>query len=197
MIIIDIETLGVGARAAIMSIAAIHIDKFVADPITLVPNNQFSVNVDLYSNIAFNREFDADTVKFWSDNKKKLHLFSSDTTTLHNAIVALLQFVDCDEYKDELIYCNPASFDHTIVKTAMRDLNLIPYHHWRERCYRTYINDISSLTGIKYRDIPGVKEYMKVMEEGAHIPINDCIKQSVIMNFVHNHVTRPIANTSI
>lgn len=133
---VDIETLGTGTNAVILSIGAVGLSlggnmvefNEIIDPNSL-PRDKFSI--------------DFDTVRWWMLNSEVARKRICEASYGTPANVALEQFCkwvkryfDCDKVK---VWGNGASFDQPILNNAFRAFGIAtPWKFWNERCYRTF-----------------------------------------------------------
>lgn len=135
-IMIDLETMGTGPDAAIVSIGAVRFD-------TNGPTDKgLGIPVDLQSCITHGLTIDASTVQWWlrqSDEARKgvTRLF---TETLDCTLTALSEYIAAKD-GDLEIWGNGADFDNVILASAYRACRLeTPWTFWQNRCYRTLKN---------------------------------------------------------
>lgn len=190
-IMIDTETLSTKSNAAILSVAAV---KFLPDVVQTDAelrsiDNWMYFNIDIYDSIRMNRDVNMETVLWWSTQKPAAwDALQADRQKFFSAMIMTSSFLQVVSEEMPFIYCNPASFDFPILKSAFEQFNIKTWEHYQERCYRTYINEISKLVGIRYKDITSVKEFMRSYKGDAHNAMDDCIKQIGIMQRVRKYV---------
>lgn len=129
----DLETLGTGSNAVIISIGAVEFD-----PETQTLGRTFYEVVDPQSCVDVGMEMDCSTVMWWmkqSDEARKA--FERNGTTISSV---LFNFGDWYP-KDACLWGNGATFDNVIVKNAYSACRLkSPVPYWADRCYRTMKN---------------------------------------------------------
>lgn len=128
---LDLETMGNGANAAIIAIGAARFD---AGEIT----DEFYTVIDLATSVAAGLEMDASTVMWWmkqSDEARRQ--FERESVELKEA---LKQFADWIG-EDAQVWGNGAAFDNVILSNAYIKCGMEqPWEFWNDRCYRTVKN---------------------------------------------------------
>lgn len=134
---IDIETLGTGPNAAILTIAGIrfnkdHNYKSIRNPHEL---DYFYTRVDTESQS--HRDIDDDTVAWWAkqDEDVKIEAFSEeDRLSISDAMTAFNYWArSADRY-----WANGAAFDFPILETSNRQLGFAsPWNYWQAMDART------------------------------------------------------------
>lgn len=143
-VMIDIETLGNGNEAALLSIGACKFD----------PNNprkkiedSFYVAIDPATCQAYGLKIDATTVMWWMDdqrNEARSRLMADDRTDLATALEGFSMWFG---NKSMPVWGNGATFDNVIMRSAYAKIgDEAPWKFWDDRCYRTLKN---FATGIK------------------------------------------------
>ncbi len=135
-VMLDLETLGKGDRAAIISIGAV---KF--DPAGVGVESGFYVNVDAESAQAYGLQIDASTVMWWLHADREVARRALLESTPVGLAEALDGFADWFGTDSLPTWGNGATFDNIITRNAFaavgRDL---PWKFWDDRCYRTLKN---------------------------------------------------------
>lgn len=130
---IDLETLGTGNNACILSIGAVLFDP-QGDRI----HSKFEVHVDPASCVAAGLQMDASTVVWWLDperdaarNELTKH---KNRSTLVDALSKTSKFL----VNDIPVWGNGATFDNVILRSAYKAAGMAcPWMFWNDRCYRT------------------------------------------------------------
>lgn len=134
-VMLDLETMGNGPRAAIAAIGAVEFD---------IPSREigdlFYAVVDLESAVAAGGVIDASTVCWWmrqSDEARQLFAQGGEHIAL-----ALQQFstwlADRGPVDEVRVWGNGAAFDNVVLGSAYTALSLPqPWRFWNNRCYRT------------------------------------------------------------
>lgn len=136
-IMIDLETMGNSADAAILSIGA------CAMSAELGIGSAIYRPVSLASSIAAGGVVDASTVLWWAGqgDKARATLGQCDDTGMEitTALAELMLWMDqLGPKKERRVWGNGADFDLPILASAIRRSGFdVPWHHWNSRCYRT------------------------------------------------------------
>jgi DNA polymerase III epsilon subunit-like protein len=145
-VMLDLETMGNGNNAAIVSIGAV---KFTADEIT----DEFHVGVHLESSTALGLKIDADTVMWWLHPDRaeaRQQLLNLEAVDLPSALIGFSEWFG----EEKPIWGNGSTFDNVILRSAYAACQIsYPARFWNDQCYRT----------LKYR-APGVS----LVREGTH-----------------------------
>jgi len=134
-VMIDIETMGKGSRAAILSIGAVKFNPlYVGQPI----EDSFHVGVTLESCARHGLNLDASTVEWWLDPARRpawdAHL-TLDKVDLWEALEGLRFWFGS---KSLPTWGNGATFDNVILRNAYAATDQVcPWEFWDDRCYRT------------------------------------------------------------
>lgn len=135
-IMLDLETMGIGNEAAIVSIGAV---KF--DPMGSGINDAFYVGVDLSSATACGLKIDGSTVLWWLDAERdaaRKSLMVSDFIDLPEALDGFAQW-----YGESSLptWGNGATFDNVVMRNAFNRVGLrCPWSYKHDRCFRTFKN---------------------------------------------------------
>ena len=153
-IMLDIETMGTGDNAAIMSIGACYFD-----PLTGEVGKTFHEQVSLESCVALGMEIDASTVIWWmgqSDEARSKFYSNSKAKSCQRVIAELRCFIDVSAK----VWGNGIGFDNVKVNNLTRLTGHEPlWEFWNDRDVRTIV-DLGKLIGADpKRDMPfdGVK----------------------------------------
>ncbi len=142
-IMLDLETLGTGSNAPIISIGAVFFD-----PLTGKTGEEFYEVVSLTSSAQYG-ELDASTVQWWmkqSDEARAVFNVKSQVTLLSalNAFSAWIHDRDApnEENKpDVIVWGNGASFDNVILRNAYKATHQIaPWFFFNDRDVRTVVD---------------------------------------------------------
>lgn len=131
---IDLETLGVGPRSAILSIGYVRFDPYSQD--IGYPN---VIHVDVESCIQRGMVMKDSTFRWWLSQSDE----ARDALTKHQGLdlpLALSELA-ADLTPDDHVWGNGANFDISILETAheLCDMEL-PWRFYNVRCYRTVKN---------------------------------------------------------
>lgn len=133
-VMIDIETLGTGNDAVILSIGAC---KFTDLDII----DSFHVGIFPESCQQYGLTIDASTVMWWMQpdrDEARKQLLALNKVDLYEALSGFV-----DWYGDVSLptYGNGASFDNVLLRNAFKVANIqCPWKFWDDRCYRTMKN---------------------------------------------------------
>ena len=136
-LMIDLETMGSGPYAPIISIGAVFFD-----PNTGATGDDFQVNVSLESSMRFRARPDASTILWWmeqgEDARKAL---TNDTEELSTALCWLSEFI-AKHAKPRFVqvWGNGASFDCVILRNSYSLTGReAPWQWWNDRDVRTVV----------------------------------------------------------
>ena len=170
---LDLETMGNGSNAVIVSIGAVFFE-----PLTGETGEEFYGVIDLNDSAQFG-ELDASTVKWWlTQGDEARAIFNAKTqVTLLSALIAFRGFITdhCDRDEKEranaAVWGNGAAFDNVILRNAYKAL------HLREPWF--FANDLDVRTVfdlVRYlRNIDPKKELS--LEGVAHNALDDAYFQ--------------------
>lgn len=158
-IMIDLETMGNGSNAAIVSIGAIAFD-----PKTGALGAEFEEVINLNS-AAYYSDIDAPTVTWWlsqGDEARAIFLKETPKSSLKDALLEFNQWLaDLGESKDICLWGNGAGFDNVILMNSFKATRIRPnFIHW---------NDLDVRTIVKMgKDILGIDPKSDLPREGVH-----------------------------
>lgn len=166
-LMLDIETLGTGSDAVVISIGAV-----LFDPLTGELGDSFYRALNYQDQIDKNRKPSYDTIKWWlSQSKEAQEVFNEANVTTSEALVDFYAF--CKNVNRLKPWGNGPSFDLTIVETLFKDFGYseLPWSFWNVRCFRTfreYIYDGNETVreGVHHNAIDDCKHQIKVIKEG-------------------------------
>lgn len=140
-VMIDLETMGTGNKAAIIAIGAakFSFDDGIADT--------FHVGVELASNKALGMEIDAGTVMWWLDEDRaaaRREWLELPKVELMEALYGFAEWFRAAP-EDQVVaadivgvWGNGATFDNVILRNAYEGAGLpCPWPFWKDRCFRT------------------------------------------------------------
>lgn len=155
-VMLDIETFGLGANAAIVQIGAISFDPLAPMSLGLdgcIVNLPFKINVPLQSSLLLGMEIDQDTIDWWKAQAEpsKASLLGrrtcpegnegSDgtvTAPLPQALHSLRQWWNSLGERPEAVWAQGTSFDIAVLETAHRRLGMeTPWRYNEARDTRT------------------------------------------------------------
>lgn len=139
-VMIDIETLGIGNNAAILSIGA---TRFVENGII----DSFHVGVSPESCQQYGLKIDASTVMWWMNAERDAARAEMMTLNKLDLYEALAGFSDWYGEESLPTWGNGASFDNVVLRNAFSAVNIqCPWKFWDDRCYRTMKNLAPGIT---------------------------------------------------
>lgn len=134
-VMLDLETMGAGPRAAIVAIGAIEFD---IDAGTV--GERFYRTVDLASSVNAGAEIDASTVLWWMKQSDEARAaLAKDGVELSKALMDFSMWLHSRAaFADLCVWGNGASFDNVILASAYQMAKIEkPWRFWNDRCYRT------------------------------------------------------------
>jgi exodeoxyribonuclease VIII len=137
-IMIDLETMGTGSDAPIISIGAVA---FNAKGIDI---RGFYNSVDLQSSVTAGATIEPNTVMWWmqQSDEARAALLTADTVDIASALDAfdgwIANVTGSGPETLKGVWGNGASFDNVIVAETYKRLRRSPpWPFWKDRCYRT------------------------------------------------------------
>ena len=133
-IMVDLETMGNGANAAIIAIGAVEFDQVAGI------GDKFYEVVDLASSMANGGIVDASTVMWWMKQSEAARgSFDTKGVSVNQALVNFAGWLENRApFKELQIWGNGAAFDNVILSSAYRSAGIMqPWPFWGDRCYRT------------------------------------------------------------
>lgn len=147
---LDLETLSVGSRAAIVSIGAVFFDSVRGE---LGDSFHGIIRLSDYD-ASPSFEFDSSTIRWWIQQSTEARaIFRKEGIPL---VRALYNFANFCGKKDSRVWAKGPAFDCAILKHAYAVIGIpLPWSRRNERCVRTIIDAAKSLTGLAV-DVPQV-----------------------------------------
>lgn len=132
-VMIDLETLGTTADAAILSIGAVKFD-LESDKID---DSGFYASVSVQSNFDAGRTIDESTLIWWLGQPKGAQaVFTEPKQTLETALASLSDWLG---HNKRYVWSNGASFDIPMLEHAFKKFGWeAPWEFYNSRCVRTY-----------------------------------------------------------
>lgn len=160
-IMIDLETLGTVADAAIMSIGAVRFD-LDSDKLD---DAGFYASISIDSNTEYKRRIQEDTLLWWLKQPVEAQtVFHESKQTLP---VALRDFADWVGTDDCQVWSNGADFDLPMLAHAFTQCGIeVPWKFWNSNCFRTF------------KKLPGAKNVKLQMAGTKHNALFDAIHQA-------------------
>ncbi|MFM2589445.1 3'-5' exonuclease [Vibrio sp. TBV020] len=185
-IMVDLETMGSGSNASIVSIGAV-----VFDPTTGDLGNRFYQVVSLNSSAHYG-EIDSSTVQWWmqqSEDARAIFQKETEKVSLKDALNQLNEWLaDIGSVKEIFLWGNGSGFDNVILNNAFKSARIRPnFIHW---------NDLDVRTIVKMgRDILGIDPKSSLHRSGTHhSALDDAIFQAQYVSVIwsmFNNMNRP------
>ena len=135
-IMLDLETMGNGSNAAIISIGAVAFDIRKREL-----GAEFYQLVTLESSMETGGECDASTILWWmgqSEEARRCIIVPPVAVTISEALQKFSCWYDQVAKEDGEVWGNGATADNVWLANAYRRLNLpVPWFYRKDRCYRT------------------------------------------------------------
>jgi len=176
-IMLDLETMGLGLKPAILSIGAVQFDIKTGEI-----GNKFHYKVNLQSSIDAGLDVTASTIQFWASQGKESLAYLNDALKsdieLKFALERYVEFVkSCGD--NIILWGNGAKADNVWIESALDAFKIKnPVSYRNESCYRTMITAYCNKHGWPSINFEGVKHY----------PIDDCLYQIKLLTFVMNEL---------
>jgi hypothetical protein len=167
---IDLETLGVGPNAAILTIGWCNFNAH--DPNHTMVSDK--IHVDVGSCVSRGMEVDDSTVRWWltQSDEARGALMTSPPVSIYDALVMFAEQFKGDEY----VWGNGANFDVSILESAYKRCGIeLPWKFYNVRCYRT----MKSLVQIP-----------KVVPTIPHCAAADALAQAVHLQNIYSTLGR-------
>lgn len=160
-LMIDLETMGTAADAAVVSIGAVFFDLQ-----TETIGARFRKNINLITSVKHGGAMDPSTVMFWMKQGDAVRQpIWMGGEPISEVLIDFVNWCGLHCSRDTLRpWGNGASFDLSIISSALKRSSLPePWHFWNERCFRT----VKAM-------YPGVPYDTAEKGEMAHDPLVDC-----------------------
>lgn len=143
---VDLETMGSGPTAAIVSIGCVPFDR---ESLT-VSQDEFYTVVDLESSLEAGLTAESSTILWWmtQSEEARTELFSRRRAQLYEALSALRYWMAglVPAKNDRKVWGNGAAFDNVILSSAYKAVGLeTPWNFWNDRCFRTMKNEFADV----------------------------------------------------
>ena len=143
---VDLETMGTGPTAAIVSIGCVPFDR---ESLT-VGLDEFYTVVDLESSLKAGLTAESSTILWWmmQSEEARTELFSRRRAQLYEALSALRYWMAglVPAKNDRKVWGNGAAFDNVILSSAYKAVGLeTPWNFWNDRCFRTMKNEFADV----------------------------------------------------
>lgn len=162
---LDIETMGNGSDAPILSIGACFFDEEKI-------GKSFYAKIDFDAALNLGKA-DSETIKWWlqQDEKARAEIISGEelpTTTLF----AFANFAAGNQTttpKDLKVWGNGAEFDNVILANLYKKLGIkLPWEWWNNRCYRTVKNMFKDVKADSFKGV-GHKSIDDALHQAKHL----------------------------
>jgi hypothetical protein len=188
-VMIDLETLGKRPSSVFLSVAACQFDIETGEL-----GKKFRMNVSLKSALKAGRKVDADTIKWWMEQRGDIRgkMFENG----EELIYVLEEFQDwildvglLSTDGNVFVWSNSASFDIGMLNHAYCSQDLLsPWNFRNERCYRTAVAHMKDTLGIYTPILPQ-------KPDNAHDPAVDAEHQVEVLFRLHS-VTKTLIFTT-
>ena len=143
---VDLETMGSGPTAAIVSIGCVPFDR----ESLIVLQDEFYTVVDLESSLKAGLTAESSTILWWmtQSEEARTELFSRRRAQLYEALSALRYWMAglVPAKNDRKVWGNGAAFDNVILSSAYKAAGLeTPWNFWNDRCFRTMKNEFADV----------------------------------------------------
>ena len=169
-VMLDLETMGKGPSAAIVTIGAVFFDPMAGEL-----GAEFEAHIDLRDSARFG-EIDPDTVLWWlgqSDDARAALKPSGKSQRLDDALWGLYEWmVNGSEGNNGnlKVWGNGASFDNVIMRNACRQTRVPPaWSYWNDRDVRTVVDMGRDLLGFDpKKDMPFEGVAHRALDDAKH-----------------------------
>ncbi|TKU09504.1 3'-5' exoribonuclease [Citrobacter sp. wls828] len=179
-LMVDLETMGNGPYAPVISIGAVFFN-----PKTGEIGEGFSVNVSLESSMRYRARPDASTILWWMQQgedarKSLLH----ETFALNDALDNFSEFIaENTNQKYVQVWGNGASFDCVILRNSYALTGQdVPWQWWNDRDVRTVVELGKAIGFDPKRDMP--------FEGTRHNALDDAIHQAKYVSAIWQKLTK-------
>ena len=143
---VDLETMGSGPTAAIVSIGCVPFDR----ESLIVLQDEFYTVVDLESSLKAGLVAESSTILWWmtQSEEARTELFSRRRAQLYEALSALRYWMAglVPAKNDRKVWGNGAAFDNVILSSAYKAVGFeTPWNFWNDRCFRTMKNEFAGV----------------------------------------------------
>ena len=178
-LMVDLETMGNGPHAPVISIGAVFFD-----PNTGETGEEFSVNISLESSMRYRARPDASTILWWMEQSEEARKsLTSNTQELPTALSWLSEFIIKNaNHKFVQVWGNGASFDCVILRNSYSLTGQpVPWQWWNDRDVRTIV-ELGKVIGFDpKRDMP--------FKGTRHNALDDAIHQAKYVSAIWKRVS--------
>ena len=167
-LMIDLETLGTSADAAVISVGAVKFDLESSK----IGDEGFYGSVSIESNLDIGRKISEDTLLWWLKQSAAAQaVFHEDKLPLEQTLIDLADWLGDDQW---IVWSNGANFDIPILEHAFRQFGMTaPWKFWNTRCVRTY------------KALPGANGVVATTEGVKHNALSDAYEQAKTVQLIH------------
>lgn len=169
-VMLDLETMGKGPRAAIVTIGAVFFD-----PMTGELGAEFEAHIHLSDSARFG-EMDPDTVLWWleqSDEARAALKPSVKHCSLSDALARLYEWMQLGNQGGKpglQVWGNGSSFDNVILRNAYQETRMpLGWAYWNDRDVRTIVELGRTLCGFDpKKDMPFEGVAHRALDDAKH-----------------------------
>lgn len=136
-VMLDLETMGNGSYAAIVTIGAVWFNLNEQDTFDeIADNRKFYAHVNLQSSLDAGLKVDGSTIVWWLGQSESARRELTDIPG--GDLKHVLDMFSLRLHPDHILWGNGATFDNVILRNAFKSCGLtFPLSHSKDRCYRT------------------------------------------------------------
>lgn len=179
-LMLDLETMGNGTHAPIISIGAVFFD-----PKTGEEGSSFCSNISLESSMRYRARPDASTILWWMEQSAEARQsLIADVVDLPESLMAFSDFISSNgNQKFVQVWGNGASFDCVILRSSYALTGLVaPWQWWNDRDVRTIV-EMGKVVGFDpKKDMP--------FEGTRHNALADAIHQAKYVSAIWQKLTK-------
>lgn len=167
-LMIDLETLGTSADAAVISVGAVKFDLESSK----IDDEGFYSSVSIESNLDAGRKIHEDTLLWWLKQSTAAQVvFHEDKLPLEQTLIDLVDWLGEGQW---VVWSKGANFDISIMEHAFHQFGMAtPWKFWNTRCVRTYMA------------LPGAKGIVAATEGVKHNALSDAYEQAKTVQLIH------------
>ncbi|PKF50906.1 3'-5' exonuclease [Enterovibrio nigricans] len=186
-LMLDIETMGNGSNAAIISVGACFFNIETGEI-----GNTFHQQINLQSAVNAGFDMDASTVMWWmqqSDEARSKFYPNSKSEGIHRVLLNFRTFIK-ETNESCKVWGNGAAFDNVILRNAFKKCTTIgePWHFYNDMDVRTIVRLGREIGFDPKRDMPfeGVK----------HDALADAIHQAKYVSAIYQKLLKPLSEAT-
>lgn len=183
-VMLDLETMGSGSKAAIVSIGACFFD-----PLTGQIGAEFEAIVDLQSAAKYGK-IDAQTVIWWMNQNAEARKILSDplACSLEDALIEFSTWISqIEDYRSRAVWGNGCTFDNVILGNAFKACQISQqWPYFGDRDVRTLVDLGRNILGIDpKKDMP--------FEGVVHNALDDAKHQARYVSYIYQKLAAGVA----